>query len=98
MIDTLRPFLGRGVALLIAWVAAHLTARYHITVTTEQQVQFSNAVVDIITGFIAVWFASHKIFDKWFNPGDAASSHIAAQEKAEAVELKAQATSTGDRG
>lgn len=86
--NMLRPYIGRVVGLLIAWLSAQVAIRWHITVSTEQQAQFAEAVVNIIAGFVAVYLATHKTADKWFNPGDAASSHLAASEKIESRQLK----------
>ena len=86
--NTLSPFLGRLVAIFLGWVFGHLADRYHIFVSTEQQAQLADMIVNVIAGFLTVYAVSHKWLNKFINPGDAASSHVAAAEKNEATVLK----------
>lgn len=76
-----------------AWVAAaavYLSSKFGIVLDDNAQEQ-------IMAGAIAVAFALaqtiyaivHRVIDKRVNPGDAASSHLAAVEKQETTRLKA---------
>lgn len=86
--NAISPFLGRLVAIFLAWVCGHLADRYHIFVSTEQQAQLADMIVNVIAGFLTVYAVSHKWMNKFINPGDAASSHLAAEEKTQTSVLK----------
>lgn len=86
----LRPILSRVVGAWVAALAVWLSAKLGIVLDDSAQEQ-------IIAGGIAVAFALaqtvyavvHRAIDKRVNPGDAASSHLAASEQKETAQLKA---------
>lgn len=89
MLDTLRPFISRLIAPFVTmgltWLALHgfdfgADATGHVT---EYAVVAIVGLMQIING------VGHKTIDKKFNPGDAASSHLAGAEKVEAEAIKA---------
>lgn len=88
MIDEIKPFLARAVAILVAWLAGHFAIKFGVTISTEAQAQLANEIVNIVVILLGVYAASHRILSKWSNPGDAASTNIAVAETTEAARLK----------
>jgi hypothetical protein len=88
MIDSLRPFIARYIALAIAWLVAHYAIKFGVSVDNQAQQALANEVVNIVCEIIGIYAGSHKALNKIFNPGDAASSHLAADEKRETESLK----------
>jgi hypothetical protein len=86
MIDALRPYLARALAILVAWLVAHFGLAMAID-NAEQQKLVSN-IVDLVIEILGIYAATHRLSSKIFNPGDAASSHLAAAEKVETLDLK----------
>lgn len=80
MIDSLRPFLSRIIAGWIAAVVAFMNAKYGITLDGDTQTAIMTLFFAIASSVYAI---VHRVIDKKLNPGDAASSHYASQEKEE---------------
>ena len=89
MLDSLRPFLSRIIAPFITAALAFLAVRFGLNFGEDAAGHITEYTVVLL-----IWLAQllngpiHKWIDKWANPGDAASSHIAAAEKAHADSLK----------
>lgn len=83
--DFLRPFASRILASLIAAIAAYLAQRWGITLDADTQAGLLSVTLGI---FGVVYGLVHRVLDKSVNPGDAASSHMAVQEKIETAEIK----------
>lgn len=86
--NLLTPYVSRIIAAIIGWILLQVGARYGIIVSSEAQAQLVEIVSNAVLGFLLIYVGSHKTLDKWLNPGDAASSHLGAVEKAETSELK----------
>lgn len=86
--NALTPYISRIIAAIVGWALLQLGARYGIIVSSETQAQIVEVISNAVLGFTLIYVGSHKTLDKWFNPGDAASSHIAASEKILAKDLK----------
>lgn len=84
--DVLRPYLSRIIAPIItfflAWVAQKTGIVLDNEAITESTVLLLVPILFVVNGII------HKTLDKTFNPGDAASSHLAVSEKTESEDLK----------
>ena len=82
----LRPLLSRIFAAWIAALVVYLQIKFGITLDAETQ----TALLTVMLGsFATIYGIAHKILDRYLNPGDAASSHLAVKEKAEVQEMKA---------
>lgn len=90
--NVLTPYISRIVAALVGWIILQIGARYGIIVSTEAQAQIVEMVSNIVLGSTVIYLSTHKTLDKWLNPGDAASSHLGAVEKAETTELKSDSS------
>lgn len=94
MLNALRPFLARIIASAVAGLAAWLAAHYTIELDTDAQQQVTEGAL-VLALAIAQWLATtvygvvHRALSKRLNPGDAASSHLAAVEQRETAHLKA---------
>jgi ATP/ADP translocase len=83
-----RLFLGRWIAgLIAAFVAWAATKGIDITADTQKDlvekiVAMALAIFGILYPFL------HKLLDRWINPGDAASAHLAEKEGAEVARLR----------
>lgn len=87
--DALRPFLSRLLSPVISALAGYLLVHYGINFDKETQAQINEQLITwIIPLVLAIYGLVHRLFDKRFNPGDAASSHLAKQESAEATDIK----------
>lgn len=86
--NTLAPFLGRIIAIIVGWAAAQLAVRFGFQVDSATQAQLVEHIVNIVVLLLGVYAMSHKWLNKWINPGDAASSNITKVEKAQAERLK----------
>lgn len=88
MLNTLRPFISRLISPLITAALAFLALK-GINLGDDAAVHLTEyAVVVLIAGMQLLNGALHKGIDKKVNPGDAASSHLAAVEKVAAEGLK----------
>ncbi len=82
--NMLRPFMAAILGPGIIWLLAKLSALTGFTYTPEQiQLINDGVVLLIITGVMKV------LVNKKANPGNAASSHLAGQEKTESEQIKA---------
>jgi hypothetical protein len=89
MIDTLRPYISRIIAGWVAALVVYLNTKYGISLDGDTQA----AILTVSLGiFTTIYSIAHRLIDKKVNPGDAASSHLAAQEQTEAQGLKAGVT------
>lgn len=89
MLNALRPFLSRLIAPFITAFLGYLALKFGIDFGADAAGNFTEyAVVVILAVFTAVSGVMHRLIDKKVNPGDAASSHLAATEKVEATMLK----------
>lgn len=86
MFDAFRPFFSRIIAAAVAALAGTLTAKTGITIDPATQGTISTAVT------VGVYGVTHKVLDKWINPGDAASSHLATASVADAAAAKDSTT------
>jgi hypothetical protein len=89
MIPTfLRPFLAAILAPILLSLAGQAAA-HGITITDAQ---VHEAVDYLVTWVIPIMaglsVVIRRVIDKWANPGNAASSHVAAVEKELSVDLK----------
>lgn len=97
MFTVLRPFLAALLTLPLRALAGWLTAR-GIEGITEEKV---SAVVEaaLVWGLPLVstlGIIGRRLIDKWANPGNAASSHVASVEKELSKDLKrAEAAQAG---
>lgn len=84
MIDFLRPFLARIIApivtSLVAWLAVHYGITYDPGIATKQVTEAVIAVFGILAPLTGV---VKQIIEKKVNPGNAASTKIAAIEHQE---------------
>jgi hypothetical protein len=85
---SLAPFIGRVIAILIVWLVSHYAIKYGVTMDSTVQTQLSEQIVNIVIGMLSVYAVSHKALNKYFNPGDTASSHLASSEKEQAERMK----------
>lgn len=87
MMDALRPFLSRILASFIAAFCTWLTVKYKIEIEGSLQ----QALADAISAFVLTssYAVAHRVLDKWMNPADTASSHLAVMGKEESAALKA---------
>ena len=88
LMTMLRPFLSRILAslaaTLITWLLAH-----GIDLGKDAAGQLTEISTTLLIGvFSLIYGLVHKTADKSINPGDAASSHLATAEKAEATQIK----------
>jgi uncharacterized membrane protein len=89
MIDFLRPFLSRIIAGWVAAFVAYLSTKFGVTLDAETQAGILAVLLGIFT---TVYSIVHRVLDKKINPGDAASSHLAAKEQVEVAALKSGVT------
>lgn len=80
------PFIGRMLALGIAWLVMH----FGIPMTTDDQAKLAEAILNIVTVFVGIYAVGHKSIDKFFNPGDTASSTLAKDDQTRKNVLKAR--------
>lgn len=94
MLNALRPFLARIIASAVAGLAAWLAAHWTIELDADARQQITEAGL-VLALAVAQWIGTtvyglvHRALSKRLNPGDAASSHLAAVEQRETAHLKA---------
>lgn len=89
MPNFLRPFISGIVAALVAGAVAWLAAK-NINVSQDTQQQIVEYVVaGLMTLFGTTFHVVNKLVAKWTNPGDAATSQLAAEHVIENEQLKA---------
>lgn len=72
MWDKLRPLVSRVIGAGVAGTAACLESRYGVHVDPATQLGITGAIVAGVYGI------THRILDRHVNPGDAATSNLAA--------------------
>lgn len=91
MIDFIKLVLGRIIGGIVASIAAWLTVHYGIIVTQSQQDDAISYVVGIM---MLVFSILYPILHKWMNmklnPGDTASSTLAAKAVMDKTILKGE--------
>lgn len=88
----MQVFIARIIAAWIAGLAGWLMVKFGIGISAEDQANFTTHLVGIVIPVMTTLYAvAHKLLSKKTNPGDAASSHLAAREDTETAQLKAMA-------
>lgn len=85
--DTLRPFIAKFIAPFIGLAITYLNKRYGMEFNDNDAAQAIASLVDLVVFSIATGVSAVTI-NKKVNPGNAASSHLAAVEKTEAAVAK----------
>lgn len=86
MLDNLLETYGsRVVAGLVASAAAYAETRFQIVIAPDTK---ASMVGGALATYGTIYPIIHRTLSKRWNPGDAASSHIATVEKVEAKQLK----------
>lgn len=89
MQNLLTSFAARILGAWIAALASWLLVKYGVTVDVEAQQQLTEHLVGVvIPTFLTLYAVAHRLVSKKTNPGDAASTHLAAKESDEAANLK----------
>lgn len=91
--DAWRPFISKFVAPLIGLAATWLNSKYGILFDDAEQNQIVVHLVDLVIFAISTGVSSVGI-NKFVNPGNAASSHLAAAEHQEVKDIKAAEAET----
>lgn len=87
--EILRPYLSRIIAPIITYILAWLAGKTGIVFDSDATKTLTEgAILIIVPILLVVNGVIHKTLDKYFNPGDAASSHLAAAEKMEVEAIK----------
>ena len=98
--NALRPFIAPAIAPFIGAALAWLANHYGIVYTPEQQHQISEGIVTGILMLFATSASAAAVvkvaMNKKLNPGNAASTHLAAAEKNEVQQLKAAEAQTAE--
>lgn len=88
MIDAFIPLLSRIIGIAVAALGTWLASK-GIDIDTDTRTQLVTAIVAVLLPiFTAIYAIVHRLVDRYVNPGDAASSHLAAAEKAQVTEMK----------
>jgi len=85
--DAWRPFIAKFLAPLVGFAVTWLKNKWGIDFGVDESNQVLNALVDLVVFSISTGATGVGI-NKIVNPGNAASSHLAAQEKAETEQIK----------
>lgn len=85
--DAWRPFIAKFLAPIIGLCVTYLNKRFGIVFTDAETQQVLASLVDLVVFAISTGVSSVGI-NKVVNPGNAASSHLAAREKYEAETIK----------
>jgi hypothetical protein len=92
MLNFFRPMLSRVIGAWVAALAVWLSAKAGFVLDDNAQEQIiAGGVAVALAVFQTVYALAHRTIDKRVNPGDAASSHLAAAEAKATAELKARA-------
>lgn len=87
----MQVFISRIVAAWVAGLASWLLVKFGIGISVEDQANVVEHLVGIIIPVGMTCYAIvHKLLSKRTNPGDAASSTLAASEASETSVLKAR--------
>lgn len=87
--EFISTILGRVLAAWLAGLCTYLAVKWGIVIDSDTQRQFVEHLVGIIIPLLLTLYSIfHKVFNKKLNPGDAASTHLAEREKAQAATLK----------
>lgn len=81
----LRPYVSRFIAALVASMSGWLTQKAGIGIDADTQAAFVQIGVFVM---LLIYGLVHRLLDRWLNPGDAASSHLAKVEAVETARLK----------
>jgi hypothetical protein len=85
--DAWRPFIAKLLAPLIGGIALWIKGKIGADFGVDEQNVVTQGIVDFIV-FAITAGASGVGINKFVNPGNAASSHLAAVEKAETEQIK----------
>jgi hypothetical protein len=85
--DAWRPFIAKFIAPLVGFAVTWLNKKFGIELGQDDQNQALVALVDFVVFAISTGLAGVGI-NKVVNPGNAASSHLAAVEKSEVEQIK----------
>lgn len=92
----MQVFLSRIIAAWVAGLASWLLAKYGVTIDANNQTEIVGHIVGIIIPLgTTIYAVVHRLLSKFFNPGDAASKHLAERETAETHQLKAASSFRG---
>lgn len=86
MLDRLRPYASRVIAAWVGAGAAYLETRYGVILDPNTK---ANLVIGGLAVYGTIYPIVHRVLDKKWNPGDAASTHQIVAEKAEVAGIKA---------
>ena len=86
--DAWRPFIAKFVAPLMGLCITYLNKKFGIVFSDAETQQVLTSLVDLVVFSISTGVTAVGI-NKVVNPGNAASSHLAAVEKVESQEIKA---------
>lgn len=85
--DSWRPFIAKFVAPIIGFCITYLNKRFGIVFSDAETGQLVASLVDLVVFAVATGITAVSI-NKRVNPGNAASSHLAAAEKVESQIIK----------
>lgn len=85
--DTWRPFIAKIIAPFVGLLVTALNKKYGITFGDTDVAQAVAGLTDLVVFAVSTGISAVGI-NKVVNPGNAASAHLAAREKAEVVTLK----------
>ena len=91
--DSLRPFLSRVIAGLVAAGAAYVETKFQVVINPDTKAAL---VGGAMAAYGVVYPIVHRSLDKSWNPGDAASTHQAVAEKAEVTAIKQEEKAVKD--
>lgn len=86
-IDFWRPFIAKILAPFIGFAVTYLNKKYGIVFSDADTAGLVAQITDLLVFAVSTGITAVGI-NKWANPGNAASSHLAAAEKAESQEIK----------
>jgi hypothetical protein len=87
--DFWRPFLAKFIAPLVGFAITFLNKRYGIAFSDAEAGVLVASLVDLVIFSITTGATAVGI-NKYVNPGNAASSHLASAEKVESQLIKAR--------